>query len=321
MDQIILAFKFLLKHKFKILAFIVISAIFVVVLFPFKDLNDYISNTVAKATGNRVYLQFEDMHINPILTSLTLDQVSVDTSEIENLTIGSLTASPSFQALIQRQVGGHIKAEDILGGSLDVNMTPAKKSDSGAARVNLSVDGDKISLGNLKETFKLSFPITGTANIKTNVVADMAFTEQPDGDIQIVINNFNVPSFPIQLPNMGSINLPEFRFKQIDLKGKLSNGRLNIESAKLGAPTDDLYGTIKGTVNLSIQNNGGRIAPVFSGYNLTFDLSAKPAFKERGQLLLLMVDSFKTEEAGLTRYKFKLAADNMYSPAIPSPIN
>lgn len=321
MDMIIKTFRFVWGQKFKILFTLVFTLVFVFLLFPFKDLNDFVSGKVSNLTQKSVYLQFEDMHINPLTTSISLDGVLVETSTIEGLNVNSISASPSMAALFKRQPGGKLVAEGLFGGNAQIKLTPLETLESGALKANLDVTTENISLKSLRDTLKIQIPLAGSMNINASVTADMSFKEQPDGEVSIVIDNFEMPGSSINLPNFGSIALPEIKFKQVDVKGKLSNGKLVIENAKLGNPSDDLSGTLKGDIAVTIQNIGDTARPMLGAYNFNVDLVAKPAFVQRASFFLSFIDQYKKEEKGSSRYRLKLQAASTELPPSISPLN
>lgn len=321
MDMIIKTFRFVWGQKFKILFTLVFTLVFVFLLFPFKDLNDFVSGKVSNLTQKSVYLQFEDMHINPLTTSISLDGVLVETSTIEGLNVNSISASPSMAALFKRQPGGKLVAEGLFGGNAQIKLTPLETLESGALKANLDVTTENISLKSLRDTLKIQIPLVGSMNINASVTADMSFKEQPDGEVSIVIDNFEMPGSSINLPNFGSIALPEIKFKQVDVKGKLSNGKLVIENAKLGNPSDDLSGTLKGDIAVTIQNIGDTARPMLGAYNFNVDLVAKPAFVQRASFFLSFIDQYKKEEKGSSRYRLKLQAASTELPPSISPLN
>ncbi len=130
MNSIILTFRFILKHKWKISLLFILTSVFLFVLFPLGDLNDFISSKISQATNNKVYLQFEEMHLNPLTTTLNLDKVILETDQLDGLSIEKLSATPSISALISQQPGGKFSALGFLGGNLTVKMTPAGNSKS-----------------------------------------------------------------------------------------------------------------------------------------------------------------------------------------------
>ena len=309
MNQIIIAFRFLLKHKWKISLVFLCTSVFLFLLFPLSDLNDFITSKISQATNNKVFLQFNEMHLNPVTTTLSLDQVVLETEQIDNLTISKLSATPSLLALASKQPGGKVFAEGLLGGTLNLKVAPA-----GTAKSDLDLVIEKISLKEVRKLFSLNLPIGGSLDLNANMIIDPAFIEQPEGDLQIKIQKFELQTGSIQLPDLGSINLPEIKFATVDLKGKMQGGRFLIENGKLGSPSDDFSGSIKGDVGITIQNMNGQMKPIVNSYNLSIDLQAKPAFKDRASFFLNFIDQYKKEESGLTRYKFKLLSTG---PGVP----
>lgn len=314
MNYIIIAIRFLFAQKYKLLLFIFLSCFFIFTLFPFSDLNDFISSKISELSGNRVFVQFEEMHLNPFTTSVQLNKVFVETQQIENLIIEKLSAAPSIIDLIKREPGGHLTAEGLFKGNMDVVIKSAGKTEAGAQRSSINLVVDKFSLREMKNTLRLPVPLSGNLNLRSDVTADLALIEQPEGTVTLEIEKFEMPSSSLNIPDMGSVNLPELNFKKVELKGRMSNGKFTIESGKLGESTDDFSGTVKGEIGLTLQNLGGQVVPQMGTYKLDLNLVAKPAFKDRAQFFLNFIDGYKVEESNQTRYKFTLES---FSPGAP----
>ena len=290
-------------------------------LFPLGDLSDFISSKVSTLTGNQVYLQFDKLHINPLSPSIGMENVLLETKTIENLTIENLTAAPSLIALISKKPGGQLIAHGILSGNALIKVSPSSskdKTDNPKSNIELSLE--KISLKDLRHSLKLSFPIGGSLNLNAQALVDFAFAEQPDGELSANIQKFELSGGNINLADLGNINLPEIKFSSVDVKSKIQAGKLLIETMRLGTASDDLSGTIKGDVNLVIQNVNGQISPVINGYNLSIDLVAKQSFKDRAAFFLNFLDRFQKSDATGTRYKFKLISQSAGAPPQMSPL-
>lgn len=321
MNGLILAIKFLFQHKLKIISALSLTVLFIFLLFPFKDLNDFVSSQISLLTQKKVYLQFNDMSLNLLTTSVHLDQVTVETAALDDLTIDRLSASPSLMALLKRQPGGSLELEGLFKGQAQIRLAPLAKMENGASKSQLDISAEKISLKELRNTLQLSLPLQGTLQLNSKVAADLSMTEQPEGELTALINQFEIPSANVEIPNMGSLNLPDLKFKQVELKGKLANGKLTLEKTTLGSPADELYGQIKGDINMRFQNMNGQIVPVMGGYNLNIDLTVKPSFKDKAQFFLGFIDNYKTEAAGATQYKFKLQSSAEGMPPQFLPFN
>ncbi len=314
MNHIILFFRFLKNHFGKIILTALFCALFVVLLFPFGDLSDYISSEVSARTNNQVYLQFDELHLNPFSPSLTMENVLIETPQIDGLKVKQLTAAPSIMALISQTIGGKITAEGIWSGDAYVKVS----SLSGKSQIEAALS--KISLNDLRTALKLPLPISGQLNLNTSAAVDLSFAEQPDGELTAQIQKFELAAANIMLADLGNLSVPEIKFSNVDLKSKFQAGKLIIENLKLGSASDDLSGSIKGDVSFVIRNLNGQILPFMSGYNLSIDLTAKPAFKDRASFFLSFIDQYQSADANGTRYRFKLVSLNPNLPPQFSPI-
>lgn len=319
MNLIVIFFRFLLRNKWKLFLTIALTLVFTVIYFPLSDFNDLLSSQVAKLTGNRVYLQVDNMHINPITTSLTLDNVVLETPEISSVTAKELLLSPSLSALISKKPAGHIKARGLLNGDVEVFLKPVESS-KGTDKSRIEITASRISLKEARQLTNFNLPIKGELHLNSQAIADLSFTEQPDLDLNLVINKFELGATSVPLQDFGQISLPELKLGKIELKGRLSNGKFTIENGKLGQASDEFSGQIKGDLALSFQNMNGQITPVVGAYNFIVEMKASPSFKNKAQLFLSFLDGYKTESADSSSYKFKISAMQMGLPPQFSPM-
>lgn len=315
MNQIILFFRFIKNNIGKISFTALIAVIMVVLLFPFGDLNDFISSKVLEATQNQIYLQFDELKLNPIAVSANMENVVVETPSISNITIKNLSASPSVKALIARQPGGHVIAEGIWGGDLDLKLSP-----NGSGKSDVAFSAEKLSLKSITQAFNIGLPLAGSLKANIQASVDLSFAEQPDGEITAQIQKFEMSSGPVNIPEMGSLNVPEVKFSVVDVKSKLQAGKLILENVKLGGAADDLSGTIKGDMAITFRNMNGQIVPMIGAYNISIDLVAKPAFKDRASFFLNFIDRFQSADASGTRYKLKLSSSGPGMPPQMLPL-
>lgn len=321
MNYLIRFFRFIKNNFGKIFLTILFFLVFTLLLFPLGDLSDFISAKVSTLTGNQVYLQFDKLHINPLSTSIRMENVLLETKTVENLTITNLTATPSVLALISKKPGGQLNAEGVLSGNALIKVTPSTVKDKADhPKSNVEIGLEKISLKDLRRTLSLSLPISGTLNMNAQALIDFAFTEQPDGDLTATIQKFELAGGNINLQDMGSLNLPEIKFSSVDFKSKFQAGKFVIDNMRLGTTADDLSGTLKGDLNLVIQNINGQMLPIVNGYNLSVDLVAKQSFKDRASFFLSFIDRFQSVDPSGTRYKFKLVSQSPGAPPQMTPL-
>ncbi len=327
MNSIVLFFRFIKENFGRFVLGLFLVVVFLFILFPFSDLNDLISSQVSKATANRIYMQFEELHLNPFTATLSMDKVFVETPQTATLSVDQLSASPSITALIQGKPGGSFHAQGFLKGDVKIALAPTSggKSDSKDAskidKYSVDASAQNLSLKEFKDLLNLSLPISGKLNLALQGTADINFVEQPEGELTVTINKFELPPSSVSLQDMGRVNLPEIKWGQVELKGKLAGGKFVIETGKIGNNKDDFYGDIKGDLGLTIQNFGGQITPVIGSYNISLDMKATNAFKERAKFFLSFLDGYKKEDGSSgTQYKFRIQATAMGMPPQFTPL-
>ncbi len=321
MNAIVRFFRFLLKNKWKILLTLTMVIWFTVFLFPFNDLNDLVTSQISKMTNNTIFVQFDKLSMNPLTTTLTLQKVYVETPQISNLTTEKLSVSPSLSALFTRKPAGTLRAEGFLKGDVEIHLTALPKSDAGVEKSRIEMTGENINLKDLREMAGLSLPIKGQLQFSSTAVADLALIEQPEIDLSMTIQKFELPPSSITLQDLGRMNLPEIKLGSVELKGRLMNGKFLIETGKVGTPKDEFYGDVKGDLGVTFQNINGQVVPLFGAYNISLDMRATSGFKERAKFFLSFLDGYKAElPGGGAHYKFKIQAAGSGMPPQFTPL-
>lgn len=310
--------KFLGANLKKIGLLFVLTLLFFVTLFPFSDLNDWISAQIAEGSGNQVFIEFEDAGIDIIPnTGLNLSGVSLDTPSFGPIKISEITFLPSIGGLIRQTPSGRVKMRGILEGDLDLSLTPGKTSEAGNSTYSVNIQGESLVLNDLGKIAQLPVNFKGKLSMTVAGSAEPTFAEQPDMDINIKIDQLQLPPSTIDSA-MGPINLPAIRISQLELQGRLSAGRFNIEKAMLGKTGDDISGSLKGGVNLTLSSQGGGFQIVPGSYSLDADLLMTSDFEARARgplsFLFLLLDNYKTSTAGGFRFAFKASASNPQMP-------
>lgn len=313
------AFKTIKESKGKVFVLVFSSVVFLFILFPFDDLSDLISTQVSKLSNNALFLQFD--HLNMSLypqPGVQMDEVYVETQVAPAISVKELTITPSVSGLIQKQPYGSVTAKGLLKGDVEIHLGKGTRGEN-VDRQRIEVKAKKISLNDIREMANIPFLLKGQVDLSTIAMADLSFTEQPDVDVDLSIKNFELPPSNVNTP-MGPLTLPDLKLSTIELKGRLAAGKFIIESGTIGKPTDELYGTIKGNMGLTLVNRGGTPAPQMGGYDLEIDLKAKTNFQNRAGLFLMLLDSHKTPTAEGAQYKFKVSATNPMMPPSIGPV-
>lgn len=314
MEQVIQFFRLVKESKGKIFLMIFSTIVFLFVLFPFDDLSDLISSQVSRLSNNSVYVQFDRLRMSLFPTpGVKLNDVYIETIRTPALSSSSLTITPSITGIIQQKPYGHVSAEGLLGGDVDVRMGKGSRTENGIERHQIELTAKKVSLGSIRDFANLPVLLKGQVNLETTALADLTFQEQPDVELQMTINQFELPPSNVNTP-MGPLTLPDLKLSTVVLKGRLAAGRFIIENGTIGKPGDELHGSIKGTINMNIINRGGALAPQIGPYDISIDLRAKKSFQDRAALFLGFIDGYKTPTADGAQYKFKVSATNPMMP-------
>lgn len=314
MENIAKFFKALKENKGKIFVMVVSAFVFLFVLFPFDDLSDLISSQVAKVTNNSVYVTFDRLKMSLIPhPGVQMDQVYIESIRTPALSAQELVITPSITGMIQQKPYGSVSAKGLLKGDVNVSMGKGSRSDNGIERHRIEVSAKKVALNDVRELANLPVLLKGQLNLETTALADLTFQEQPDVEVNLVINQFELPPSNVNTV-MGPLTLPELKLSSIELKGRLAAGRFVIETGTIGKPGDELQGTVKGDIGLTIVNRGGGFGQQIGAYNFDIDLRAKKSFQDKASLFLLMVDNYKSPTADGAQYKFKVSASNPMMP-------
>ncbi len=314
MERVIQFFRMLKENKGRIAVMLMSAIVFLLVLFPFDDLSDLISSQVSKVTNNSVYLQFDRLKMSLFpQPGMKLDNVYIEAARVPAITTSELVITPSISGLIQQKPFGHISAKGFLKGDVDLQVSKGSRSDNGVERQKVELKVKKMSLHDLRELANLPVLLKGQLSLETTALADLSFQEQPEVELTLNINQFELPPSNVNTP-MGPLTLPDLKISSVELKGRLAAGRFIIETGTIGKSSDELSGTIKGNIGLTINNNGGRLAPQVGAYNFDIDLRTKRTFQDRAALFLTFIDGFKTPLADGSQYKFKVSATNPMMP-------
>lgn len=313
MEKIINGIKYVFSHKGKFFVLSLSSLIFTFLLFPFNDLSDLISGKVAEFSRNQLLVQFDNLRLGLFpAPEVEIENVAVDIGNMPTVNVQSLSVSPSPSVLWSKTPNGSLSAKGLFRGDVEISVEPGSKSDAGVQRSKIAVKADKVSLQEIRELARLPVLLKGQVSLNSTAQADLAFQEQPDVDLTLSVDQFELPTSNVHTP-MGPLTLPEIKLSTVTLKGKLSQGRFNIDEGVIGREGDELRGTVKGNIGFQIQNQGG-ITPVIGAYSFDIDMTVKKNFQDKASLFLSFLDQHKTPMPDGAGYKFRISANNTMIP-------
>ncbi len=306
-------FRKLKELRGPLFVFFVVTLIASVIFFPMNDLGDLVSSQVASATGNQVYVQFDELGLSFFPPGVRLNQVTVETPQIPSVRVDELTVLPSISALLRNQPYGSVSASGFLGGSLNLRLGSGATSEKGVERTQVELEADQLNLKGLRNLLQLPVFFEGQMSLQGQALGDLGLQEPPEAEFSINANRFALTPSTLNLPDGDTFALPELKLKQIEIKGRLNNSYFYLDRAEIGKPDDELYGQLKGQIQVTLRNANGRVLPVFGGYSLEVDLKMQKSFQDKISIFMGLLHSYQKTPG---HYRFKVANSSFYG--IPS---
>lgn len=311
------ALRALFNSKLKIFVMTLSTGVFLLILFPMNDLGDLVSSQVARLSGNRVFLQFEELKMSLLPSpGVKVEQVFVEAQGVPGISAQEIRFTPSVGGLIAQKPYGSINATGLFKGDVQISVKSGSRTENGLERQKIDIKAQRLNLQDLREVARLPVMMKGKLDLESSALVDLSFTEQPDMDINLSISQFELPPSNVMTP-MGPLTMPDLKLSAVEIKGRLAAGKLIIENGQIGKEGDELRGSITGNLDISLVNTGGNINPVLGGYMFNVNLRAKRNFQDRAALFLSFIDAYKTVTPDGAEYKFKVsAANSMVPPSI-----
>lgn len=322
MTQLRVVLDFIKAQYRRFLLTIFLAVALFLFLFPTGDLRDYITSQISFITGRSVYVNFDAMNINFVpRLGLSVEGLETEVARMSPLKMRQVTASPAVMGLLSSVFSGEFQpygvyeAEGIFQGNLQAALTKGLKTENDVERMKVDVKGDGLSLSEVAKLAKLPMVFRGRLDLESSSQIDLTFSEQPDGSITLKIANFELPSSSIE-SMMGAVVTPQVNLKQVELTGRLNGGRFYIDRGSYGTASDELFGTIRGNIGLTMNNQNGRIFPTFGSYDFQVDMTMKPSFEQKGELVLFLIEKFKRSTENGSSFKFQMTGQNFFGPPV-----
>jgi type II secretion system protein N len=307
-ELIIQVFRF---HKLKILLIFVSAALFFVVLFPFSDLTDLVTQKVLEGTGNQVLFRADTLSLGlfpPI--SLSGENVSVDVGMYPTIDASKITISPSMFSLIglasgsaPTSINASVSAEGLMGGNVSISHSPDGSNDEGAKRNRVIVAAENVQLGDVQNFLDLPIPLQGKANLNTNIAFYPNFDGQPEGELNITSKGLKLlaGTIPTQL---GPLPMPAVSWSQLLLKAHMAQQNLFFDDVEFGSAKDPMSGRVKGQMNIRVEKNG----PILGAYDIKVELNLTTNAEKELDTFLILLKDFRQATAQGGKYVFRATA-------------
>lgn len=178
----------------------------------------------------------------------------------EGIRLDSLRLSPSFSSLLSAKIGADFR---LLRGAGDIDGTLSIRKNDFRLKTGLnSIDIGEVGLLQALARIQARGKVSGSIDIQGE-------TKNPgtwSGHAKI-----QAKGFQIEKQNLLGLDLPEaIQISEIELDGPVQQGRLQLKTARIGKPGDDVNGNITGDVTLAANVYAGKM-----NINLKFALSRK----------------------------------------------
>lgn len=318
--------KFLKTQKLNSLkvisVFLILFLLMSFYLFPFNDLSDYATTQIYLNTQKNVYAQFDNLELNLLpFPSVSADDLTVDTRQLPQITAQHVVITPSLMSFIKKTPAiDKLVLEGFLGSTTTFKMKNTELTDKGDLKTSLQLLVDQLDLSHLPELISSPIEPKGRVNAEITGTIDSGFDEPPESEFQMQSGPVTLPSFNLAL-NAFSVAIPDLKFTQIRLKGRLIDEKLNIEELTLGTSKDPLYLRVKGETGLKLRKLGPSVRPTISDYKVRLDLQINKDL-ESELYFLGFLDSMKAADVApyRSRFLFRLSAKDTYSVPQPSKI-
>lgn len=305
---------FLRNHWPKILLSVFSAIVFLILIFPYDDLSDFVTLQVARATNNQVYLQFDQLSLQVFpQPSLAFGNMAIDAAGLPTMKAQKLAFSPSIAALLSFRPGFNIRAQGFLKGIADLTVKSAGRGEANQPKEQIELEIERLDIGELNKWLNLPISPKGQLSVNSEMVIDRSLSEQPEGELVIRIGQLTIP--PSTVPTqMGPVSLPGFSWSSLILQGRLVGAKFIVEQGEFGNPEDPFRGQIRGQWDIRFENKGGQIQPNFGPYDFRIQLNLTPAVQRELGLMLVLVDNYKTQSSEGFQYLFRIQGTNTYAP-------
>lgn len=293
---------------------------FLVTLFPFRDLGDFVTGRVAELTQNSVYIVFKDLGISLFpQPGIQMEGVTLDNPLFPTLTADSLFVSPSILGLITFRPGVKVDAGGLLGGNVHVVTRGGEATKAGPRKQHIDLALDGVNLKNLSQFLQSPIPLTGGLSSEIEMTIDPSFADQPEGALSINAQPLKWSGASVPTP-MGAFPIPDLSFKSLQIDSELKKGRLTISKGQVGSSGDELVAKVTGSVEVKVAPGLQGVQLIPGGYDLNINLQVRSSLASKAGLLLNFIDAYRKPNAdGSNQYVFRISAASTASQPHLSP--
>jgi len=283
-----------------------------VYMFPLQNLKGLIFQKIVEQTG--VLIVAEEIH--PLFfgwPGIGIKNVNV-TLPVGMSDVELASQSMSFRLRLSWPFIPSVSLSfDELKGGGDLYLKVGQRG----PQMSLVVDADKFNLSQIALP-GLSQNMAGLLDSDISLRVNEAVFSETRGNVVIKGKSFKTPAILVNNPLLGPpFQIPELEAGDLDVRLKLDEGNVVIQSFKLGTPQTDLSGSITGDAKLGM-------APIDTQLNLTLKLvfSQKILANQEYKTFLDFLGAYRTNTPGeyAMNWTATVAEILNLTKALPTPV-
>ena len=280
----------------------------VLILFPYDDVVQKLTYQLSEFSSS-MHLQYDSHSLGFFPPRLIVKKAELITPwTSSSISFEKLTVYPAYLSLITFRPGMKIIAHMKKSKLKILLKTSFKSQNPPTLQMRAESQGFEIKHFHLLSPFFNNSK--GTVDFFTDLKMDMQ-SNTFNGSLQMRAKELSFNSYSFS-QSIGTWTLPQLKWKSLEGKAVLNNGRLNIQTMRIGEINDPLYVQSKGFVNLKF----GTLQLVRE-YNLELDLMLDEKMKNQFFFLDLFLSNVE-EKIGENRYQYKakITGRSSYPPKI-----
>jgi len=289
---------------------LLLLALMVLILFPYNDVVQKLTHRLSEVFTS-IHLQYDSHSLGVFPPRLILKKAEL----INPWTTGSavfdqLTVYPTYLSLITFKPGMKIIARIGKSKIKVILKTSFSSQNQNPSPVQIRAESKNFEI----KYFRLLSPFfkgsKGFIDFFMDLKMDLK-VNAINGSMQIQAKDIFLNSYSFSQP-IGTWTLPQLQWKSLEGKASLNDGRLNIQTIKIGEINDPLHLQSKGFVNLKFGT-----LQLLREYNLELNLILDEHMRAQFFFLNLFLSSVE-EKIGENRYQYKakVTGRSSYPPKI-----
>lgn len=279
-------------------------------LFPYEDLLQ--KNLIRMGQqNNTVQFEYQSSSIGIFPPRFSLNTVELTApSFLKSIQLDQITLKPSYLSLLALKLGAKIHlVKENSSVHLWIRKAFSRKQQSFLVQV-YSQQLETHHLDFLSSYFAHS---KGSLNFLLDFNLDPTLNLPIEGSFQIVGRQLEFKPHSFSRQYIGTIHIPLFKWSSLNGKIDFSDNRVNIETFKVGQPSDSFYLDLNGFINVTFS----RLRQSIQEYELDLDLILSEEIKNQFFFIdLFLSDIEEKTQDDQFRYQTRISGRSLYPPKI-----